>query len=70
MAQPVKDPVLTLQWLWSLLWCGFDPWSGNFHMPQGVPQKKNMFSHHVLEGITMSTGSTNDRESTRWENIC
>ena len=29
----VKDPVLSLQRLGSLLWCGFDPWPWNFHMP-------------------------------------
>ena len=28
----VKDPVWPLLWLWSLLWCGFDPWSGNVYM--------------------------------------
>ena len=34
MAQWVKDPVL------SLLWRGFSPWPGNFHMPQAQPKKK------------------------------
>ena len=34
MAQWVKDPVL------SLLWRRFDPWPGNFHMPQARPKKK------------------------------
>ena len=33
VAQEVKDPVLLLQRLGSLLWHGFDPWPGNFHMP-------------------------------------
>ena len=27
----VKDWALSLQWLGLLLWCGFDPWPGNFH---------------------------------------
>ena len=43
MAQGVKDPALSLQWSRSLLWCGFDPWSGNFHMlqvKQGKKEKK------------------------------
>ena len=31
MAQWVKDLALSLQWLRSLLGCGFDPWSRNFH---------------------------------------
>ena len=32
MPQWAGDPVLSLQWLWSLLWCGFDSWPVNFHM--------------------------------------
>ena len=32
MAQQVKDPVLSLLWLRSLLWSRFDPWLGNFCM--------------------------------------
>ena len=27
MAQQVEDPTLSLLWLWSQLWHGFDPWS-------------------------------------------
>ena len=34
MAQWVKDPALLL------LWHGFDPWPGNFHMPWAQPGKK------------------------------
>ena len=33
VAQQVKDPVLSVQWPGSLLWCRFNPWTGNFHMP-------------------------------------
>ena len=40
MAQKVKDLVLSLQWLRSLLCCGFSPWPRNFHMPQAWPKKK------------------------------
>ena len=36
----VKDPVLSLLWLRSLLWHGFQPWTKNFHMPQALPEKK------------------------------
>ena len=28
MPWQVEDPALSLLWLWSLLWCGFDPWLG------------------------------------------
>ena len=34
VAEQVKDLELSLQWLWSLLWCRFDLWPGNFYMPQ------------------------------------
>ena len=39
MAQRVKDPSLWIQWLGSLLWHGFESWSGNFHMPQARPKQ-------------------------------
>ena len=26
IVQWVKDSALSMQWLWSLLWYGFDPW--------------------------------------------
>ena len=42
MSQWVKDLVLSLLWLSSLLWCRFDPWPGNFYMPwvQAPPPPK------------------------------
>ena len=39
MAQWVKDPVLSLLWLWLQQWRRFDPWRGNFNMPQVQPSK-------------------------------
>lgn len=39
VAQWGKYPVLSLQWLESLLWCGFNPGLGNFHMPRVWPKK-------------------------------
>ena len=38
MAHQAKDPVLSLQWLGSLLWCGFHPWPRNFHMLRVWPK--------------------------------
>ena len=38
MAQQVKDPVLSLLWLWSRLWHRFDPWPKNFRMPRVQPE--------------------------------
>ena len=40
MAQQVKDLVLSLQWLGSLLWILFDSWLRNFHTPWVQPKKK------------------------------
>ena len=36
----VKDSVLSLVWLRLLLWLEFDPWPGNFFMPQAQPKRK------------------------------
>ena len=38
--QWVKDPVLSLWQLGSLLWLGFDPWLGDFCALQAQPEKK------------------------------
>ena len=40
MAQQVKDLASSLLWLGSLLCCRFDPWPGNFHVPQVQEKKK------------------------------
>ena len=40
MEQQVKDPALSVQWLWSLLWCRFNFCPGNFHMPKTPAKKK------------------------------
>ena len=40
VAQWVKDMALSLEWLGSLLWLGFDPWPRNFHVSQAWPKKK------------------------------
>ena len=40
VAQWVKDPMLSLQQLGSLLWHGFSLWPGNFHMPAVQPKIK------------------------------
>ena len=40
VAQWVKNLALWLLQLWSLLWCGFDPWPRNFCLPWGQPKRK------------------------------
>jgi len=40
VAQWVKDPALSLQWFGLLLWYGFNPWPGKFHMPWVPPDEK------------------------------
>ena len=47
MVQQVKDPVLSLLWLWLQLWHGFDFWLGNFCMPRVVDKN----SIGGLEGV-------------------
>ena len=48
--QQVKDLALSLQHLGSLLWHEFNPWSGNFHMPQAGPKKKkNLYIHIYIK---------------------
>ena len=37
VAQGVKDPALSLLWLWLLRWCRLDPWLGNFCVLQEQP---------------------------------
>ena len=39
--QQVKDLALSLQWLGLLLWRGFDPWPGNFHLLWAWPESQN-----------------------------
>ena len=38
VAQRVKDLALSLLWLGSLTWLGFDLWPGNFCMPPVQPK--------------------------------
>ena len=40
LAQQVKDPALSLLWIRSLLWHGFNLWPRKFYMPQVQPKKK------------------------------
>ena len=40
VAQWIKDLAWSLQWLRLLLWLGFHPWPGKFHVPQAWPKKK------------------------------
>ena len=43
----VKDLVLSLLWLWLLLWCMFDPWPGNF--PIVLAWSKTFFFFFFLD---------------------
>ena len=40
MAQQVRDPALSVLWLWLQMWCRFNPWSGKFLMLWVQPKKK------------------------------
>ena len=54
MAQRVKDLVLSLQWLRSLLWHRFQPWPRNFHMPWAWPKRKKKSSVKRREEMFVS----------------
>ena len=41
MVQWVKDPALSLVWLWLLLCCEFSPWPRNFYILPAQPKNKN-----------------------------
>ena len=50
VVQWIKDPALYLQWSGLLLWHGFDPRPGNFHMPQAWPkEEKKIYKQYILE---------------------
>lgn len=38
----IVTAALSLKQLGLLLWQGFDPWPGNFHMPQARPKKRHI----------------------------
>ena len=50
-AQWVKDPALSLLWLWLLLWQGFDPWPQNVHMLWEQPIKECVVSPNITGNI-------------------
>ena len=51
VAQRVKDLVVSLLWLWLLLWRRFDPWPWNLCMPRVWPKNKRekMWGVETLE---------------------
>ena len=57
MAQWVKDLLL------SLLWCGFNPWPRNFHMPQAQSKKKKESSSHCGSAVMSPTSIHEDTGS-------
>ena len=67
VAQWVKDPVLSLQCLRLLLWCGFDPWPGNSHVLWLWPPEKVLGKKL---GLREEAGTAKDEEDYRkWEKI-
>ena len=54
VAQQVKDLGLSLLWLRSLLWHGFDPWLSNFHM-NGAQHKKQTEVSTVMQWVKNPT---------------
>ena len=63
MVQHVKDLVLSLLWLGSLLWHEFNPWARNFHMLWAQPKIKQNSQESPAVAIapglnTIANGST------------
>ena len=50
MAQWVKDPVFSLEWLRWLLWGRFSPWPGNIHILWTWPKKQQTNKKTKPEG--------------------
>ena len=48
ISQQVNDPVLSLLWLGSQLWHGFDLWPKNFCMPWAQPNKQTKGKHKTI----------------------
>ena len=71
MAQWVKDLVLSLQQLRSLLWHGFDPWPRNFHMPGGEAKKNNKCDNDTMaifpKSLSLSILNTLGESICFWE---
>lgn len=49
VAEQLGDPVLSLRWLRSVPWQGFNPWAGNFHMLRAGPKKETCKSSNRLD---------------------
>ena len=47
VGQWVKDPALLQMWHRSPLWFVFDPWPGNFHVPQLWPKNKKIIKYKI-----------------------
>ena len=60
MALWVKDLVLSLLYLWLLLWHGFAFWSENFCMRWAQPQKKKEKKIVYLGEVEWKVGKRND----------
>ena len=58
MGQLVKGPALSLQWLGSLLWCGFNSWPRNFHVPRVQPNKEKKkiqcYTHVLIQVLSVT----------------
>ena len=63
VAQWVKDPVLSLLWLWLLLWHRFDPWLRKFFMAQVWPKETMaLYFHKYLQTMLLFAKSCCTRD--------
>ena len=54
VAQWVKDPVLSLQWLGLLLWHRFDPWPGDLSHTVCTTRKKKEKEKKILNSMLLA----------------
>ena len=62
----VKDLALSLQWPRLLLWHGFSPWPGNFHMPQEWQKKKKIICIKNSNAQLVELKKKRERELKYW----
>ena len=49
MDHQLNDPVLSILWLWLLLWHTFDLWSMKVHMLQVQPKIQKENTHKIMK---------------------
>ena len=54
----IKDPAVSLLWLWWLLWHGFHPWPRERPQAGGMDKKMNKYNLYIFKVYIMMSGYT------------